>query len=176
MLNSLLQSLNIDPLVIVLNVGLFLVLLAVMNVIFWRPITRHLDARKQQIKGAHAQVDQTRHDMEALRTEYEQRIAQIEADARGTIQHTVRTAQAQREEILGAARREADQLLADGKHQAQADHDRLSAEMRATLDGMAVQVLLKAMGSAPSADQQRLVDEYIGRTVAAASSRPQQAG
>ena len=175
MLNSLLQSLNIDPLVIVLNVGLFLILLAVMNIIFWRPITRHLDARKQQIKGAHAQVDQTRRDMEALRAEYEQRIAQIEAEARGTIQLTFKTAQAQREEILSAARREADQLLSDGKSQAQSDHDRLSAEMRATLDDMAMQVLLKATGSAPSADQKRLVDEYIGR-VAAANSQPQQAG
>ncbi|MCX6361076.1 MAG: ATP synthase F0 subunit B [Armatimonadetes bacterium] len=175
MLNSLLQSLNIDPLVIVLNVGLFLILLAVMNVIFWRPITRHLDARKQQIKGAHAQVDQTRRDMEVLRSEYEQRIAQIEAEARGTIQQTVKTAQAQREEVLAAARREADELLNDGKAQAQSDHARVSVEMRTKLDDMALHVLLKATGSAPSADQERLVDEYIART-AFTGGQPQQAG
>ena len=89
-MDQLLKSLNIDPVVLLLNGVLFLVLLAILNAIFWKPMMKHLDARKAEISDAYKAVDDTRREMENLRTEYQGRLANIEAEARGRIQSTVR--------------------------------------------------------------------------------------
>jgi F0F1-type ATP synthase, subunit b len=82
-MDQLLKSLNIDPLVLLLNGVLFLVLLAILNAIFWKPMMKHLDARKSEISGAYKAVDDTRREMENLRTEYQGRLAHIEGKRAG---------------------------------------------------------------------------------------------
>ena len=84
------------------------------------------------------------------------------------IQQTVRTAQTQREAVLAAARVEAEQILRDGAESNAAEHGQVVIDMRAKLDGMALDVLRKATGSVQTAEQERLVDEYIARETAPA--------
>src|SRR5260221_8754018 len=99
-MDQILQSLNFDPKIFLIQVVLFIALWITMNHLFWKPMLSHLGNRDQRIKDAYKRVEDTRHEMEQLRTDYQSHIAQIEADARARIQTAIREAQAERERVL----------------------------------------------------------------------------
>ncbi len=161
MLDSLLKSLAIDPRVLALNGATFLILLFVMNRVFWQPMLKRLESRRSNIRKAYDKVEETRTELERLRSEYEARLAQIEAEAHSRIQQTVRDAQAAREEMLAEARMTAEKMSKEGLAEIEAEHASVRAEMLDTLNRVAVQALARAQG-APADDQQRaLVREYL---------------
>jgi len=162
-INDLLKSLNIDPLVLLLNAALFLILVIVLNQIFWKPMIKHLDVRKKEIAGAYTAVDEARAEMERLKAEYQQRLAAIEAEARGRIQDTVKDAQAQREAMIAEARGKAEQIMAEGQQSIAAQRHEALVEMRRSLDAVAAQTLGRATGADADDEQRKHIDEFISR-------------
>ena len=165
MLKELLSSLNIEPLVLALNGILFLILLFAMDRLFWKPVMAHLARRKAAIAAAYEAVDRGRGEMEALKGEYEARLARIEGEARGRIQQTVRDAQARREDALTAARREAATIVATGSAQIVEEHASAVRSMHGQLDDIALLVLAKATDAPSTSHQRELVDRYIVENV-----------
>jgi F-type H+-transporting ATPase subunit b len=164
-LETLLHSLNIDPTIMLMNGVLFLILLFILNAMFWKPMMAHLEQRKHDIQNAYKTVDDTRQEMERLRAEYQARLNQIEAEARGQIQDTVRDAQAQREQMIAQARAESEAIMAEGAASLAKEREQTLAGMRATLDQTALSALGKALGAPTGPAQQKLVDEYIASKV-----------
>src|SRR2546422_10770221 len=103
-MDALLHALKIEPRILLANGILFLLLLQVMSRLFWKPMMKHLEKRKEEIANAYSTVDQTRREMDNLRSEYQGRLAAIEAEARGRIQETVSDAQHQRGKMISDAR------------------------------------------------------------------------
>ncbi len=165
MLNSVTHDLNIDPVIMLMNGGLFLILLVILNGIFWKPMMAHLEQRKHDIQHAYKTVDDTRREMENLRAEYQGRLNHIEAEARGQIQETVRDAQAQREQMIATARAEAEKLTRQGAASLEQEREQTLAGMRQTLDDVALTALGKAVGSTADSAQRKLVDEFISQNV-----------
>lgn len=165
MLKELLSSLNIEPLVLALNGILFLILLVAMDRLFWKPVMAHLARRKATIAAAYEAVDRGRSEMEALKGEYEARLARIEGDARSRIQQTVREAQARREDALTRARREAAAIADTGAAQIVEEHTSAVVSMHGQLDDIALLVLSKATDAPTSGHQRDLVDRYIVENV-----------
>lgn len=163
MIQNLLHNLNIDPVLLLGNAILFLILLAILNAMFWKPMMRHLGQRKHDIEHAYKTVDDTRREMENLRAEYQQRLAGIEAEARGQIQATVRDAQQQREQLVAEARQRVEHLQQQGQTDIEEDKTRTLAAMRQNLDAVAFDALAKASGGQTDPSQRRLIDEYISR-------------
>ena len=165
MLQQLLKSLNIDPSVLLMNGVLFLVLLVVLNAIFWKPMLRHLEERKKSVSDAYRAIDSTRTELENLRAEYQIRLNAIEADARAQIQATVKDAQAEREALIAQARLSAERSLAEGSSAIRSDSAATLETMRGSLDQVAADTLSKVTGLKTSADQKKLIDEYIAKEV-----------
>lgn len=165
MLQTLLNSLKIEPMILLINGILFIVLLHVLDRIFWRPVMKHLEARRESIAGAYKAVEDTRREMENLRTDYQNRLAKIETEARGRIQSTVREAQHQREELINQARAEADEIMRKGAESIGQEKEQAVVSMREQLDDVALVALTKAAGVAPDPAQRKLVDEYIAQHV-----------
>ena len=131
------------------------------NKVFWQPMLKHLDARRGRIRQAYSAVEETRNEMERLRAKYQTRLADIEAEARGRIQQTVRVAQAAREAMLAEARETAEKMTREGLEAIESEHDLARADMAETLNRVAAEALGRAQG-APADDRQRtLVREYI---------------
>lgn len=163
MIQNLLHNLNIDPVLLLGNAILFVILLAVLNAMFWKPMMRHLEQRKHDIENAYKTVDDTRREMENLRAEYQQRLAAIEAEARGQIQATVRDAQQQREQLIAEARQRVEQLQQQGQADIEEDKMRTLAAMRQNLDAVAFDALTRATGGQTDPAQRKLIDEFITR-------------
>lgn len=161
MFDTILESLAIDLRVLLLNAGAFLILLVLMDRIFWKPIMRHLDQRNKRIKDAYGTVETTRAEMERLRADYEERVAAIEADARSRIQATLQAAQRVREAVIAEARAEAERIAREGQEKTEADRLAARAAAEERLERAAMEALGKAQGEPPDENQRQLIREYI---------------
>ncbi len=161
MLQTLLDSLRIDPRLLLFNGILFLVLLQILDKLFWKPMMRHLDARKHDIQNAYKEVEDTRREIERLRTEYQAKLAEIESDARSRIASTVHDAQKEREQMIAQAHEKAEQIIQQGGASIQQEVAHAILAMRANLDQVALDTLHKAIGAQPDPAQRKLVDQYI---------------
>ena len=164
-LNTLLESLRIDPWILLINGVLFLILLQVLSAIFWKPMMKHLDSRRDEITHAYQTVEDTRREMENLRADYQTRLAQIESEARGRIQSTVREAQRRREEMIAEARGRAEETIKQGLQNMEREQSQAVISMREDLDDVALNVLARALNAPSDPAHRKLVDEYIAEKV-----------
>ncbi len=151
-MSTILQALNISPIVLVEQVVAFIALVIILNIVFWKPMLRHLAARRQAVSDAYDAVEKTRSEMEELRRTYQAQIAEAEAQARSHIQETIRAVQAEREAQIAKARAEAEAAF---RSAAAAHEQERQTAIRAfqsdieRLAGQAVSKVLPADGSVP---------------------------
>lgn len=162
---DILKNLRIDPTILLFNGILFLVLVQVLDKLFWKPMLRHLEGRKESISNAYRTVDQTQREIEDLRAQYQSWLARIEADTRGRIQETVKDAQRQREEIIMQARADSEEIVRQGAASLEQEKADAVARMREDLDRVAGETLARVTGAPASAGQRALIDEYIAQNV-----------
>ena len=162
MLDAIRESLAIDFRVLLLNAAAFLILLAVLDRIFWKPIMRRLNNRRAGIEETYRSVDATRHEMEALRSQYEQQLDVIEAQARARIQETLKAAQKARDDVLADARAVAERIMHEGAAQIEADRLAAMQAAEARLEQAAAEALGRAQGAPPDDQQWELIRQYIG--------------
>ena len=147
-MDAIIQSLRLDWHYLVAQIILFVLLTVVLNQVFWKPMLAHLANRDQDLKDAYESVDKTRHDMETLRSEYQSRIVKIEADARSHIQQAIKEAQTQREQILAAARVQAESAIREGVETMEREKSEALMSLRERMIGIAVSAVDKAVGRA----------------------------
>lgn len=90
----------------------FLVLLAVLNVLLYKPIRKVIAERQEKIAAAKNRAEGVDQDVQAKMAEYEARLKEMKsgaADERGAL---VKEAQAEEAQILETARKEASETLA----------------------------------------------------------------
>ena len=163
MLDTLLKSLNIDPMLILLNGVVFLSLLAILNFIFWKPMMKHLEGRKDQVSAAYQKIDDTRKELDTLKSDYQARLVEIEAEARGRIQETVKDAQAQRETIIAGARLRAEEAMKLSAVNIAKDEDQALGDLRSKLDENALDALTKTAGVKVTPLHAKAVEEYLSK-------------
>jgi F-type H+-transporting ATPase subunit b len=129
-MSEIMHQLGIEPATIVVEMVGFILLLLLLKRFLWQPVTGYLQQRQADIAQTYDKVEQTRQEMERLRSEYEQRLANIEAEARAQIQQAVKEAQQMREQILAEARQQAEKMVRDAEETIRYEREKALAEMR----------------------------------------------
>lgn len=155
MLDTIIKSLRFDSTIFLFQLVMFLVLWVVMTNIYWKPVLQRIGARQHAIEEAHDRVEATRHDMEQLRADYQARILEIETDARTRIQTAIKEAQTERERVIAEARAEADATLKQGIANLETEKNEAIVSLRSQITSLAIDVSVKALGSAGNADSLR---------------------
>ncbi len=164
---GILNSLGFNFLVFVGQIVLFVALLVVMNAIYWKPMLAHLAGRDQQIVDAYQAVEDIRHEMERLRSDYLARITEVEAEARGHIQEAIKEAQAERERLLADARAQADATLKQGIARMEQEKMDTLASLTAGMISLAVSASQRALGaSANRSAVQKTVETSVAESSA----------
>ena len=154
-------ALNI-PLVITQLVG-FLLLLWFLNRYVFKSIFAILDQRQADIKATYDQLDADRARMEDTRRQYEQRLANIEAEAREKIQAAVLEAQALRDNLVADARQQAETIVVQGRNESERERQAAFLEMRQQIVAIAMAAAGKVVGeNLNDARQTKMVDDFIG--------------
>ena len=67
----------------------FILLWVILKRVAWGPLLEVIDSRKETIEQDLKQAEATRQGMEKLKVELNQRLAEIDAEARGKIQESI---------------------------------------------------------------------------------------
>lgn len=159
---DILATLGINPHTVLVSIIGFVLLFLLLKKFLWLPLAMYLDTRKEDIQRTYDKVEETRQDMESLKTDYQQRLANIEAEAREQTQSAVKEAQAIREEILADARHQAEKVLSDARITMQQDREQMMAQLKAQVVDITLLATEKLLSQKITDDQDRqLVAEYI---------------
>ena len=126
---------------IVTNILGFLLLFFGLKRFAWGPILGLLDARREKINKDFAAAEEAKRGAEAIRTDYESKLRQIDAMSRKKIEEAMREAGQLAAEMKENARDESNAILA----KAQAEIERERAKARVALRDDMVQMVLKGV-------------------------------
>jgi F-type H+-transporting ATPase subunit b len=126
---------------IVTNILGFLLLFFGLKRFAWGPILGLLDARREKIAKDFAAADEAKQRAEAIRTDYESKLREIDAMSRKKIEEAMREAGHVAAEMKEKARDESNAILA----KAQAEIERERAKARVALRDDMVQMVLKGV-------------------------------
>ena len=130
--------LNIDPRVLGVQIGGFVLLLIVFKVFLFKPIMGILEARRKEIDGRYQDAQAQRDAAEQLRAEYQQHLANIDEEMRAKITEAMKEGQAMRDEIIADSRTKAEDILTKAQEELQREKEKALVELRSTVAGLAV--------------------------------------
>lgn len=107
----------------------FAVLFFILKKHAWKPVLALLDARRQKIASGFSEIEKTRAELTALKTEYDKRLVHIEEEARAKLEQVVLEGKKVAREIQDSARNQAKAILEKSKE----DIELETAKARVTL-------------------------------------------
>ncbi|HEX9593973.1 MAG TPA: ATP synthase F0 subunit B [bacterium] len=131
---------------VLIQIANFLVLIAILNRVLYRPLLRVLEERRQRTAGTLAQVETVEEQGEGLLASYEADIAVAHSEARSLVQAQAGQAEAEAEKIVAEAKARADQELAEAEKVLQRRRAELTAELAEEVEGLAHQIAGKVLG------------------------------
>ena len=116
----------------------FLLLLWVLRRFAWRPLLALLDERRARIAQEFQQVARSKEELARLQTEYQQRLAKIEEEARAKIQQAVMEGKRIGAEIQDQARAQGLALLTKSKETVELEIAKAKVTLRDDLTALTV--------------------------------------
>ncbi len=166
---EILQSLNIDVRLIVVNMVGFLILVFAAKKMIFTPIGKVLEERATEITTGYDRLDASQREMETLKSDYEARLAAIEAEARDKIQNAIKEAQAARDQILADANAKSREIITRAEAEANREKEQAMISLRQQIVDIAMRTTTHVVGeNLDPARHQKLVDEFIARDAAEA--------
>lgn len=156
------QGLPIDLGKTVSTIGVFLILFPVVKMFFISPLTEAIDARNAELEKTFGEAESLRAQMTAMKTEYEQRLARTEAEAREQIQAQIREAQEVRQQLMAEASLKADELVKRAQEDIQAERDRVINELRIETVNLTLAAAERVIGeNLDDARNRKLIEDFI---------------
>ena len=142
----------------------FVVLLAVLWKLAWKPILAALNARQEHIEKQITDADEIRKEAELVLAQYRKKLEGAESEGKGIIASHVNKAEQEAKEIVSGAKEQTEAM----KLKAEADIERARKTARAELFDQAGEMVLRLgqeiLGRAVSdEDNQRFTGEAVSR-------------
>jgi F-type H+-transporting ATPase subunit b len=156
--------LNISWQALLLQIVGFLLLVAVLKKYLFGTVGGILEARQHDVQETFDQLHRDREAMETSRREYEARLAGIEAEARDRIQAALTEAQGMKDEIIGAARADADRLVTRAREEVVREKQQALEELRTQVADLAIAAAGKILHrSVDDRAHRELISDFISQ-------------
>jgi F-type H+-transporting ATPase subunit b len=120
---------EINGVLLIAQLGTFLVAVAFLWKIAWRPIIGAIEARQEKLRTDLALIEQSKAAAAQMEKECADRLAKVEEQAKAIISAAYAQGQAQREELLARAQEEMKQLREKTKIQMYSEEARILQDM-----------------------------------------------
>ena len=161
-LGALLETLNISPRALVVNMVGFALLFWLLQKLYYGPIGRFLDQREQGIRDSLEEAERARREAQEERERLNEELDQIEQTARNRIQQAIQEAGKARDEIIAVARAEADDFVARGKEQLEREKEKALVEIKDHAAEIAVDACEAILRRTLTDDRHRvLMDQFL---------------
>lgn len=145
----------------------FAVLAIALFFLLRKPLAQALSSRIQGIKEQLEELEAKKKEAEAQLAAYREKFQQLESEAANIVDDYIRQGKEARERILDEARSAADKLEAQARRNIEHEYQRASARLKSeAVEAALVKAEEIIKSKISTADQERLVDEYLDKVVA----------
>ena len=128
------------PIDFVLHIINIVVLFVLVRSIAYKPIRKFMLAREEKVKNQLAEAEQAKADAEALKAEYDARLAGAEADCAALRSEKLSAADAEKQQLLAEAKERAAGIVSEAERTAEARAQKTMAEARTEIAHTAVEL------------------------------------
>jgi F-type H+-transporting ATPase subunit b len=158
------QGIPLDLGKTVATIGVFLILFPVLKTFFFQPLMDAINNRTTELEKTFTEVETLRSDMARMRSEYEKRIADTEAEAREQIQNQVKEAQTMRNQMIQEAAAAKEEMVKKAQMEIDAEKSRVLTDLRLHVVNLTMGATEKLLGeNVDSERNRRLVEEFIDK-------------
>jgi F-type H+-transporting ATPase subunit b len=155
----------------------FVVFLAVIWAVFFRPVSGTLESRRQRIEQGLKDADEARREREQAAAEKQKVIGEARREATEIITRAQKLAEEARERELAETRTELERVRASAVADIETERLRAMAEVRAQVADLALAAAAKVVGETMDTPRERrLVEEFLDDVASAPAARPQAQG
>jgi len=148
--------------VLIVQIGGFLLMLLIFKRFLFKPIQGILDARRREIDSQFENAEDDRKAAAELKVQYEQHLANVDAEMRAKITEAAKEGQTLREEIVAESRKQAEQVIARAQDEIGREKDKAVLEIKTRVADLAIGAAGKLIEeSLDSAKHRQLVDRFI---------------
>jgi F-type H+-transporting ATPase subunit b len=161
---QLLQQLGLNLKTALVQMGALILMFPIVDQFFLMPLREAMSERTQRIEATYTEVEGLRDEMTKLKSDYEQRLAATEAEAREQIQNQIKEAQNLRGQLMQEASAKADELVKKAQEDIENEKVRVLHELRTHVVDLTLSATEKVLGeNMTDARNRKLVEEFIDK-------------
>jgi len=150
----------IDIVISLINIAVLFILL---RLILWKHINRYLTARSQRVRSELEDIEKRRTDVEALKTEYEDKIDGIEASGRELMRESQIKASEEAEEILVEAREKSRVMMLEARERIAEEKNMAIVNAQHEIAQLATDMAARILRREVSTDDTKTaIDDFFG--------------
>ncbi|MBN8691455.1 MAG: F0F1 ATP synthase subunit B [Armatimonadetes bacterium] len=143
-------------------IGVMLILFPVIRSFFIDPLEEAITSRNSELEKTFSEAEALRAEMAAMKSDYEKRISDTEADAREKIQSQIKEAQDLRTSLMADAAKAKEQMIAQAQQEINLSKEKLMTELRTEVANLTLSATERILGeNVDSAKNRKLVAEFI---------------
>jgi F-type H+-transporting ATPase subunit b len=145
-------------------IGVFLILIPVLNTYYFKPLADAINERTTALETTFSEAEDLRAEMAKMKSDYEQRLAATEAEARSQIQAQIKEAQELRKTLMAEASAKADELVKRAQDEIESEKQKVLGQLRSEVVNLTLAASEKILGENMDSDKnRRLVAEFIDK-------------
>ena len=147
--------------VLALTVCNFLLLVYLLKKFAWNRIIGALESREQQIAQDKLQAQQAREAAEKIKSELDEKLAQIADEAAKKMAEAVKMGETQKEQLLAAANEQSERLAEQAKAQIEAEKNKALSDVRGEIARVSVLAASKVIEQQLNEDAAKAVVDRV---------------
>ena len=158
------EKLGIDAGVLIAQVINFFLLLALLTLVLYRPVTRMLRERSERIAKGLLQAELAEKRAAQAEAEYQKRIEEARREAQAIVAQAREAAEKERQAILARAQSEAEELRARTEQELERERREALQALQEQVADLAIDAAGRVLGQAvDSATHRRLVRDFLSQ-------------
>ena len=139
-----------------------LIIYLFLKKILFKPVKNMIDSRQKEVDDMYAGAEEAEANAKAMKTEYEERLANAESESEEILRTAQRRALLKEEEILKEAAVEAMRIRDRATDEIAMEKKRMLGEIKDEVSGMAIDIASAVIGrEVSSAEHEKFIDSFI---------------
>ena len=141
-----------------------LILYIILKKIAFVPLKNMIDSRQKEVDDMYSDAENSRAEAEALRADYEDKLANAKEESEEIVKSAIRRAQLREEEILRDADKKAERVIERAEEEIELEKKRMVNEVKDEVSKMAIDIAAAVIERDVSADEHKeLIDSFIDK-------------
>ena len=160
--NEFQDFIGINPFTMIFAWINLLILYLFLRKILFKPIKKMIDSRQKEVDDMYSNAENAVKDAEAMRTDYEAKLAAANEESEEILKRAVRRAQLREEEILKEADQKADRVMKRAEEQIELERRRAVNDVKNEVSAMAVGIAAAVIErDVDEKEHAKMIDEFI---------------